>query len=304
MRAKFDQIVQVDKIGKPDTMDLGELFKLAGGQMLQKPDVKEHWKVLVIGIDVQNCFMEGEPLGVPGSIKDVERMTRFIYNNIDKIDKIICSEDLHNVWQIFFPCWWKNKNGMNPDPYTVITYEEALSGMWKPVFGDPKKSLTYLAGLKEKGATPLQIWPYHALAGTFGQALEGQFAKMLHFYDYVKGGSKVQVFTKGSDPFSEMYGIIEPEYSERPMINKFILDEIRLYDQVYIFGEAASHCVMRSIEQIAEYYQNSYTILHKIVVLKDCMSPVVGFERTTPRKFCELEQRYGIRFRNSTDIIL
>lgn len=304
MRVKYEDIVQIEKIGKPDTVDLAETFKLTGGEIFQKHDVRNNWDVLLIGIDMQNCFMEGGALGVPGSLEDVERITRFIFSNINKIDKIICSEDLHNVWQIFFPCWWKNKKGMNPDPYTVITYEEAACGMWNPVYGDPQKSLKYLAGLKEKGAAPLQIWPYHALAGTYGQALEGQFSKMLHFYDYVKGGSKVQIFTKGTDPFSEMYGIIKPEYSEDPAFNKFILDAIRLYDRVYVFGEAASHCLMRSVEQIAEYYQNSYTVLHKIVVLEDCTSPVVGFERTTKFKFQELRQRYGIQFRKSTDIIL
>lgn len=304
MRTKYEQIVQVGKIGKPDTVDLTEILNLARGETIRKPSLRNRWDTLLIGIDEQNCFMEGEPLGVCGSIQDVARATQFIYRNIYKIDKIICSEDLHYVWQIFFPCWWVDENGNNPDDYTIITYEEALAGKWNPVFGDPKKSIAYLRGLQEKGADPLCIWPYHALAGTFGQALEGQFAKMLHFYDYVNGGSKVHVFTKGDDPFSEMYGIVGPEYSEKPMINKFILDQIRLYDKVYIFGEAASHCVLRSIQQIAEYYHNSHCILHKIIVLKDCMSPVKGYEEYTEKKFHELEWRYGIKFRNSTDIIL
>ena len=49
--------------------------------------------------------MDNGALGVPGAHGDVERMTQFIYNNMDKITNIAVSIDTHTPHQIFHPCW-------------------------------------------------------------------------------------------------------------------------------------------------------------------------------------------------------
>lgn len=44
--------------------------------------------------------MDNGALGVPGAHGDVERMTQFIYNNMDKITNIAVSIDTHTPHQI------------------------------------------------------------------------------------------------------------------------------------------------------------------------------------------------------------
>lgn len=83
-----------------------------------------------------------------------------------------------------------------------------------------------------------------------------------------------------------------------------ILDTLQNYDKIFIAGEAASHCVMETVRQIGKRYATQPEITSKITVLKDCTSPIKGWEQRTKDAFDELERTYGIKFANSTDIQL
>lgn len=302
MNTKYEEIVDVDAIGKNDnTRNLNEILEKAKNEKLT-PAIKNAERTLVIGIDIQKDFMENGALGVPGSHKDIERGTKWIYNNIDKISQISVSIDTHNPFQIFHPCWWIDENGNNPKPYTQITSDDINNGKWRAVI-NPSSSIEYVKHLETDGKKTLVIWPYHCLEGTEGHSLENQFANMIYFHSVAKK-TMLQKIVKGQDPLSEMYGIIRPEYSKNNLINVTFLNKIEKFDKIIIFGEAFSHCVLESVRQILEYYENNMNITKKIYILQDCMSSIPGYEKTTEDTFEMFKNKYNINLVKSTEFNL
>lgn len=302
MKTKYEEIVNVNAIGKAENpISMNEILKKANDEQLT-PSKQNKERVLFIGIDVQQDFMDGGALGVPGAHGDVERMTRFIYNNMNKISNIAVSIDTHTPHQIFHPCWWIDENGNNPAPNTPITLEDLDNGKYRPII-HPLKSRQYVENLEASAKKTLMVWPYHCIQGTTGCALENQFANMVYFHSVAKK-SVVQRLVKGQDPLSEMYGVIKPEYDTNGYINLDFLNKIEKFDKVIIGGEAKSHCVMESIKQILEHYETRPEVTKKIYILDDCMSIIPGFEDATAQAFDEFKTKYHVNLVNSTDSIL
>lgn len=302
MNTRYEEIVNVGAIGKAENpISLNEILKKANDEQLT-PSKQNKERVLLIGIDVQQDFMDGGALGVLGAHGDVERMTRFIYNNMDKISNIAVSIDTHTPHQIFHPCWWIDENGNNPAPYTSITLADLDSGKWRAVI-NPRSSRDYVEHLEKDGKKTLVVWSYHCIQGTTGCALENQFANMIYFHSVAKK-SVVQRLVKGQDPLSEMYGVIKPEYDTNGYINLDFLNKLEKFDKVIIGGEAKSHCVMESIKQILEHYENRPEVTEKIYILEDCMSIIPGFEDATAQAFADFKAKYHVNLVNSTDNIL
>lgn len=301
MKTSYEEIVNVSNIGKNTDADLNKIFSLAQNEQLT-PSSKDPVQRLLLVIDEQKDFMDGGALGVPGACADVERLTRFMYENMNGISKIMASMDAHTPHQIFHPCWWIDADGNHPAPYTIIKHDDVIKNKWRPVIG-VGDSITYLKKLEEIGKKELCIWPYHCIVGTTGQMLESQFAKMMYFHSVAKRTVDL-VIPKGQDPYSEMYGIIKPEYSKKNFINTPVLNSVEKYDEIYVAGEAASHCLLETVKQICEHFANRPEILQRIVILIDCTSPIPGYEDATKREFEYFEKTYGIKFAKSTDISL
>ncbi len=302
MKTNYEQIVDVNQIGRNGVPDMNAIFALAGQEKFS-PAVNDAPRRLVLAIDVQKDFMEGGALGVPGSVGDVERLTRFIYNNMSGITRIMCSLDTHTPHQIFHPCWWVNSAGDHPAPYTIITYDDVINDRWRPLFDDKGASRQYVKELEKVGAGKklLCIWPYHCINGTEGFSLENEFAKMVYFHSVARFAAN-RMINKGNDPYSEMYGIIKPEFSQKNWMNTAVLNAIEQYDEIYVAGEAASHCLLESVRQIAEHFANRPEILQRITILEDCTSSIPGYEAATKDAFDSFRSTYGIKFAKSTDI--
>lgn len=299
MKTSYADIVNVNAIGKAENpVSLNNILRMAGSEQLT-PSKQNQERVLFIGIDIQQDFMEQGALGVPGAHEDVARMTEFLYRSMDKISNIAVSIDTHTPHQIFHPCWWVDGNGCNPDPYTLITLADLDSGKWKAVI-NPIASRDYVEHLEKDGKKTLCIWPYHCIQGTAGCALENQFSNMLYFHSVAKK-TVVQRIVKGQDPLSEMYGVIKPEYDTKGYINLDFLNKLESYDKIIIAGEAKSHCVLESIRQILEYYESRPEITQKIYILEDCMSSIPGFENATEQAFAAFKSKYRVNLVKSTD---
>lgn len=301
MKTRYEEIVEVGAIGKENTKKMNDILALASQENL-KPATKNDENVLVLAIDMQNDFMENGELGVPGSFGDVENFTRFIYNNMDSISRIAVSIDTHQPHQIFHPAWWIDEDGNHPAPFTIITTADLDSGKYKAVI-EPIKSREYVENLEKVAKKPLCIWTYHCLEGTHGAALESQFSNMVYFHSVAKK-SVTQRLVKGQDPFSEMYGIIKPEYDPKGYVNIDFLNALEKFDKIIIGGEAKSHCVLESVRQILEFYEDRPEITSKIYILEDCMSPIPGFEDATEQTFLDFKQQYKINIVKSTDLTL
>ena len=246
---------------------------------------------LLICVDFQNDFLEGGALAVSGGRADVEKTIYFINNH--KIDKIICSLDTHTKNQIFHKCYWVNSNGENPDDYTIITAEDVRSEKWIPVGCSKEYAFKYLNYIENEGKKNLCIWPYHCLVGTIGAALDSELAKIVYEHDNL-------MVQKGMDPNTEMYGIIKPEY-ETGYMNTQVLEEIKKYDDIYIAGEAKSHCVIETVKQIVDYFADRPEFISRITLLNDCMSSIPGYEEITERELNELVSK-GIKIKKSIEI--
>lgn len=301
MKTNFDEIVCVEAIGKENPLKLNDILKLASRETF-RPAEENQENVLLLSIDVQNDFMENGELAVPGSHKDVERLTRFIYKNMDKISDIAVSLDTHQPHQIFHPSWWIDEKGNHPKPFTIITLSDLEKGKFRAIF-NPIESREYVEYIEKIAKKPLCIWTYHCIEGTHGAALEGQFSNMVYFHSVAKK-SVTQRLVKGQDPLSEMYGIIKPEYDQKGFVNLDFLTSLENYDKIIIAGEAKSHCVLESVRQILEFYKARTDITSNIFILNDCMSSIPGFEKTTNSTFKKFERDYKIQIVNTTDLTL
>lgn len=299
LKTAFEEIVSLDKIGREPGKHLHDILALAKRENL-KPASEDKERVLFLGIDIQNDFIDGGSLGVPGSKKDIENILKFIYRNMEKITDIMVSLDTHEPMQIFHPAWWVDEDGNHPEPYTTITAEEVKAGKWRAV-RFPEESLDYVVNLEKLGKKQLVIWPYHCIEGTFGHALEGQFANMIYFHSVVRK-TNVKRIVKGLVPLTEMYGIFRPEYSKEDLVNRELLEEVAGYDKIIIAGEAKSHCVMESLIQLLEYFKEHEISGEKIYVLEDCTCSIPGFEENTEKVFAQLVKEHNIQIVRSEDL--
>lgn len=293
MKTTLSQIVDLSQIGQRDGRNLNKVLQLAASEQLASSSAAEP-RVLLLLIDFQKDFMEQGELGVPGSHKDVEQIIRLIYEKMENITQIAFSLDTHQPYQIFHPVWWRNGEGKHPEPYTIITAEDVAKGRWfasNPL--DQKKSEDYVQKLEKASKKALCIWPYHCLEGTDGHAMESQLAALLQFYSVAKH-SPLTCLTKGQDPYSEMYGIIRPEV-DCGACSSELLELLPGFDEIWVAGEAKSHCVLESVRQICEHYSDRRDMTEKLVILEDCMSCIPGFEEETERAFNQMQKDYGFR---------
>lgn len=296
------EIVDPNSIGKKENpIKLNDALSKADAENLT-PVSQMAKKVIVIGIDEQLDFMPDGALGVPNADKDVERFTKFIYDNMDEISKIAVSIDTHIPHQIFHPCWWIDKNGNHPAPYTAITLDDLDKGNYRAVI-KPIESRDYVMHLEQDGKKTLVVWPYHCIQGTTGCSLDNQFGNMVYFHSVAKKSIPITII-KGQDPLSEMYGFLRPEYDRRGYVNLEFLNLLTNYDMIVIGGEAKSHCVLESIKQILEHFANQPEITNKIYILEDCMSSIPGFEDITNATFDDFRKIYGVHIVKSTDLKL
>ncbi|TCT20369.1 nicotinamidase-related amidase [Melghiribacillus thermohalophilus] len=278
--------------GEPRVHSFRELLEMVQNQSIRKATADKK-KVLLLAIDMQNDFMDGGALGVPGARKDAERLNQFIYDHFEDITHIMVSIDTHKPRQIFHPCWWEDSRGNEPEPLTIIHDEDVEQGRWKPRYF-AEESKRYVRKLEETSKKQLCIWPYHCLQGTYGHALESQFAAMAYLHSVLREYD-LKTVVKGEDPLSEMYGIIEPEYSEKDLTRRDVINEVKQYDEIIIAGEAASHCVLESVNQLCSHLENKGDLLEHTYILTDCMSSIPGFEEDTEKAYRNLERTYGIK---------
>lgn len=77
-----------------------------------------------------------------------------------------------------------------------------------------------------------------------------------------------------------------------------------MYDEIYVAGEAGSHCLPISVKQIIEQYNGRPDITSKFTILEDCTSPVTGCEQMQRDFFNDFNNKYGIKIAKAADIQL
>lgn len=289
MKTAFEQIVNTESIGLAEnSISQENLFSSASAEELQAAVNDEH-KTLLLVVDMQRDFMDNGALGVKGATQDVVNLSHFIYDNMEDITAIAATCDCHTPMQIFHPCWWKDENGNEPAPFTIITKEEVVAGHWIPQLM-PEKSIEYLEVLENESKKRLCIWPYHCLEETAGAALETQFLNMANFFSIARKAS-FRKYQKGQVPYSEFYGALYPEYRETGTENAALINYVKRFDKIIIAGEAMDYCVYETIKQLYEEFENSGKI-PRIYLLGNCTSSI-GPREQAEEQYVELIKNYG-----------
>jgi nicotinamidase-related amidase len=257
-------------------------------------------RICLLLIDVQNTFcIPGFELFVGGqsgngAVDDNHRICEFIYRNLNTITEIIPTLDTHTTMQIFHPIFWVNDLGEHPTPAaTSITLADVEKGVWKvnPVVANSltegnyelleKLAYHYVKQLSHDGKYPLIIWPYHSMLGGIGHALVSSVEEAI-FFHCIARQSQTQFEIKGDNPFTENYSVLRPEvlisFDENPLAhkNQKLIQQLLEYDAVIICGQAKSHCVAWTIDDLlTEIKQVDARLAQKVYLLEDCTSPVV-----------------------------
>jgi nicotinamidase-related amidase len=256
------------------------------------------FRVCLIPVDVQNTFCipdfelyVGGRSG-SGAIDDNRRLAQFIYRHLNVITQISPTMDTHQPIQIFHSLFLINDRGEHPPPNTLVSPADIETGVW---MFNPQIAPTldvsaeygqqylqhYAQRLHAKGKFDLTVWPYHAMLGGIGHALVSAIEEAIFFHSVARY-SQPDFQVKGNNPFTENYSAFSPEvlhdFDGRTIARKNtqFLEKLVKFDAVIIAGQAKSHCVAWTIEDLLnQILQTDEMLAHKVYLLEDCTSAVV-----------------------------
>jgi nicotinamidase-related amidase len=242
------------------------------------------------------CFPEGALYvggrSGRGAVEDTRRLAEFVYRNLPAITRITATMDTHLAFQIFFASFWVDREGRTLSPHRTVLAADVRSGAARPnpavaswiARGDEgwlrEEAIHYCEELERAGKYQLWIWPPHCLLGSDGHALAGAVQEARLFHAYVRGA---QTWTeeKGQNPLTENYSALRPEvlwrHDRRPLAEKNarLVESLLDAGAVVVAGQAASHCVKSTVEDLlAEIQARDPRLASKVYLLVDCMSAV------------------------------
>lgn len=263
-----------------------------------QPAADDARRVCLVGVDVQNTFcLPDFELYVAGrsgagAIDDNRRLCEFIYRNLGTLTQICPTMDTHQALQIFHAAFLVNAEGGHPAPLTLVSADDIEKGVWKfnPALertlgleeGYGQQHLRhYTTALKRGNKYDLTIWPYHAMLGGIGHALVSAFEEAVFFHSIARL-TQPNFQIKGNNPLTENYSVLGPEVMTGPggdLIaekNYAFIDTLLDFDAVVIAGQAKSHCVAWTIQDLLDgITAKDKSLVSKVYLLEDCTSPVV-----------------------------
>ena len=263
-----------------------------------RPSADDEFRTVLLLVDCQNTFcLPGFELFVGGrsgrgAVDDNIRLCTFIYRNLHSITEIIPTMDTHTAQQIFHPVFWVDGEGGHPvGGETIITPDDVEQGTWRvnpavaAYYGDrvdlSSYALHYVRRLTHDGKYPLMIWPYHAMLGGIGHALVSAVEEAVFFHGIART-RQTRFEIKGNHALTENYSVLRPEVLEdhdgKPAgeKNTSLVDHLMTFDAIIVAGQAKSHCVAWTVEDLrSEFQARDRSMTGRIRLLEDCTSPVV-----------------------------
>lgn len=263
-----------------------------------KPASEDDFKIALFVVDAQNTFclpdFELYVAGRSGSgaIDDTRRLVEFIYRNLAAISEVTLTMDTHQATQIFHAIFLINDEGEHPGPLSMITAEDIRQGRWKfnpkvaPSLGiDPQYGQRhlehYVNELEKRAKFDMTIWPYHAMLGSIGHALVSSLEEALFFYTIARF-EQPDIVLKAGNPLSEHYSALGPEVMQGPdgkkigAKNERVFQQLQEVDALIIAGQAKSHCVAWTVDDLlTDIRDQDERLAEKVYLLEDCSSPVV-----------------------------
>ena len=262
-----------------------------------KASVTDQVRVGLLNIDMQNtfCHPSGELFVAgrsgDGSVQDSQRVVEFIYRNMGILTELFATMDTHRVFAVFHPTFLVDDNGNHPAPFTQVTNQDVRDGTWKAspfmasalntnLMAAQRHLEDYTAKLDQRGRYPLTIWPFHGMLGDKGHNLVSGLMEASFFHGVARG-AQPGFEVKGTNPWVENYSVLGPEITElfdgTPVPrNAAFVDKLLKFDVLIIAGEAKSHCVAWTIDDLlGDIVKRDPALASKVYLLEDCTSPVV-----------------------------
>jgi nicotinamidase-related amidase len=254
-------------------------------------------KIGVLAIDVQNTFCHpkgelyvGGDNGM-GAVEDSQRLVEFGYRNLGLITAWDCTLDTHRAFAVFHPSFLEDASGNHPAPFTTVTHNDVLSGAWVPsptmtsalgisLMAAQRHLEHYTSELEKAGRYALTIWPYHGMLGDKGHCLVSGLAEMANFHGFVRG-AQPGFEVKGTHPLVENYSVLGPEvrqlFNGTPVPrNTSFIEKLLKYDVLVIAGQAKSHCVAWTIDDLlGDILARDAALASKVYLLEDCTTSIV-----------------------------
>jgi len=249
-------------------------------------------KNLLLIIDPQVDFHKGGSLAVPGAVEDAGRIAKLIKTK--RFDKIAVTLDTHQMVDIGHQMWWTNDEKEEPKPFSIITTKDVENKVWMAARPEDQKwTENYIRQLEKNRRFQHTIWPYHCIIGTAGHSVYPIISDALEEWAK-KERQLVTYIWKGTNPKAEMYSAfkadVEVKGASETKLNRIVLDQMFAFDRIVICGQAASHCVMNSVIDMITYFKFMKSKKPQIFLLKDCSSPVQGYEEKTRRWFKKIDE--------------
>lgn len=290
---------EVDRVRRVPYQERAKDAQLWADRFSMPPAAQDDPKVCLLLVDCQNTFCTpGFELFVGGrsgrgAVDDNIRLCNFIYRNLANITQISATMDTHQAVQIFHPVFWVDAEGQCPEPMTPISAQDLERGKWEvnrsiadTIWDGGYEGLReyarhYVGDLERKGKYDLMVWPYHAMVGGIGHALVPAVEEALFFHEIARK-SRCTFEIKGFHRFTEHYSILSPEVTLDQEGNRIgekdseLLEQLLSFDALVIAGQAKSHCVAWTVEDLLQEIRGRRReSAQKIYLLEDCTSAVV-----------------------------
>jgi nicotinamidase-related amidase len=265
-------------------------------------------------IDPQNDFCDSVPaappgyapaLPVTGADADLRRLAGFVRAHGRQLNGITVTLDSHPGVAVERTSFWADANGQPVAPFTWLTAADVRAGAYRPRDAAHTPAvLAMLDQLAQRGHAGMVVWPVHCVTGTFGHNIHGALAAELQAWE--EGWQQpVRKVLKGDYPLSEHYGAFEADVPvpgvASTQFNTALAERVTGgVDLLLIAGEAASHCVAASFDQLAGYLARRGGAGPRIALLRDCMSPVGSFEHLAEGLY-ERAQAFGAQVLDSAE---
>jgi nicotinamidase-related amidase len=238
-------------------------------------------KLLIIDPQNDFCDIAGAALPVPGATADMQRLVQFIGRQA--LDGITVTLDSHASVAVERTTFWTTPDGEAPAPFSTVSEQDLDSGKLLPrnaaLIPQVRRMLQQLA---QAGRPFLVVWPVHCVTGTWGHSIYDALAEQLAHWEFAQQRA-VRKVLKGEYPLTEHFGVFEADAPDAGVPSTqfnsaLAADLTQGVDVLFVAGEAGSHCVAASMDQLMAYLDRNQAARPRIVLLSDCMSPVTGFE--------------------------
>jgi nicotinamidase/pyrazinamidase len=273
-------------------------------------------RIEMLLIDPQNDFCSPElkpdgklraTLKVDGAEDDMFRLAQLLESiaGSRNLGDVHVTLDTHHLLHIANPAYWVDKDLKHPDPYTVITVDDVVSGRWRARYSQMQAwALDYVKALAAKGRYPLCIWPPHCLIGHWGTQVYDPIRQALDQIEAVSPNVPlIDYVTKGSNFQTEHYGAVMAEVQDpgdpSTGLNVALIESLKNADKILVAGEALSHCVANTVRDIAANFGEDN--VKKMVLIDGCASPVTGFEQLAKDFVTEMTGR-GMQVMSIADV--